>query len=215
MTDFASDHNLKNEVGLKHGIVVSDNLYGNYSFSGRLLNLGNSRRVYNLMSGNISKYPINIFNYKYSIGSGKNRKNYAFTICELSIYKVQFPHIFLRSRSMRRHFPKDNLGLDKDVKIKLEDQFNKNFELYCTHNYEIETLQIFTNKILSLLQKEASNFSVELSDNKIYFYDDKIIKKRIDLESLYNIVKKVLVSSGDSISRLHDDLEAMHEFYRK
>ena len=116
---------------------------------------------------------------------------------------------------MRRHFSKDYFGLDKDVEIKLDSQFNKSFNLYCTQDYEIETLQIFTSDILLILKDDAPDFSIEFSDNRIYFYDNKVMSKRKELDVLYGIVKEVLTSSGESISRLHDDFTAMHSFYKK
>lgn len=205
MQKFASDNNL----------TYLDKTLSNPP-TGRLFNIGRLNESSNVMSGKFDKYPITIFNYQYTIGSGgNNSRTYNFTVCELSIDNIKFPHIFLKSRSMMRHFLQKNFGKDKDVEIKLDTKFNKIFKLYCTQDYEIEALQIFTQDILETLISKAPEFSIEFSDNRIYFYDNKVMSKRKELDVLYGIVKEVLTSSGESISRLHDDFTAMHSFYKK
>jgi len=87
--------------------------------------------------------------------------------------------------------------------------------LYCTQDYETETLQIFTVDILDYLSKSGSNFSIEFSENKIYIYDDLIIRKQEELDQLYEVVKKILNSSQGLFDRLHDDFDSLHSVYNK
>ncbi len=184
-------------------------------FSGKLFSIGHSRKVYFVVSGKYADYPIKIFNYEYITGSGKNSHTYAFTVCEIEIKDTQFPHIFLKSDSMWHIIPDNPFDKDKIVRINLEGEFEKKFNLYCTEDYEIEVLQIFDENLLRYLSDHGNNFSIEFSGNKIYFYDDVIISNKNDLDNLYNVVRKVLDNSGNLMKRLHDDFESLHEVYRK
>jgi len=185
------------------------------NLTGRLFNIGNSRRVLHMVSGFFEKYPIQIFNYYHTVGSGKNSHTYSFTVCEIEIERTKFPHIFLKSDSMWRYQMQDFFGQNKDVKISLEKGFDAYFDLYCTQDYETETLQIFTVDILDYLSKSGSNFSIEFSENKIYIYDDLIIRKQEELDQLYEVVKKILNSSQGLFDRLHDDFDSLHSVYNK
>jgi hypothetical protein len=203
MQNFASSNNFRYQEKLE-----------NSNFAGRLFKVGHSRKAYNGIIGNYKDYPIQIFDYNFTVGSGKNQTTYSFTICEIQIEKTQFPHIFLKSDSMwMRHQKMDMFGQDKDVRIKLEKPFEKKFNLYCTQDYEIEVLQIFTEDLLQYLVDNGNHFSIEFASNKLYIYDDRIIRKQEKMDELLNVVKGVLDRSGPLMKRLHDDFEAMHEAY--
>jgi hypothetical protein len=203
MQNFAKQNNLKYlpELDVK-------------TMSGRLFEVGHSKRASYGIHGEYNKYPIRIFNYHYTVGSGKNSKTCIFTVCEINFENLDFPHIFLKSDSMLRHGIRDSLGQDKDIKISLEEQFDKKFDLYCTQDYEIEALQIFTPKLLDYLVEHGNHFSIEFSKDKVYIYDDKIIRNEKEINQLYTVVKKILDNSGELIKRLDDDFEAMHNSYR-
>lgn len=204
MQTFAKENNLKYMQKLE-----------TENFTGRLFQVGHSKQAVYGMFGDYKNYPLKIFNYYYTVGSGKNSQTYRFTVCEINFKNLDFPHIFLKSDSMSRYGTQDFIGQDKDIKISLEEQFDKKFNLYCTQDYEIETLQIFTEDLLKYLLENGNNFSIEFSKDKIYIYDDKIIHTEEEINKLYKIVKKVLDGSGELIKRLSDDFEAMHQSYRK
>lgn len=204
MKKFASENNLK----FKNSINVE-------KLSGRLFNVGRSKNATSVVYGKYEDFPIQIFNYRYTVGSGKHSHTYSFTVCEVAIKDVSFPHMFLKSDSMVRYHVMDLFGLDRDVRIRLEGDLEKHFNLYCTQDYEIETLQIFTIDFLNILKERGPHLSVEFSEDKIYIYDDLVIKKKEDLDKLYTIVKYFIDEKGQLLHRLKDDFEAMHGIYRK
>jgi len=63
------------------------------SVSGRLFREGNSRSLWNVLSGSFGSQPMRLFNFTYSVGSGKSRRTYRFTVCEIAFEKTQFPHM--------------------------------------------------------------------------------------------------------------------------
>ncbi len=186
------------------------------SVSGRLFSKGHSKKISNVVSGQYKEHPLRLFNYRYTVGSGKNSHTYTFTACEICFEKTDFPHILLHSKTMwGRLGSVDMWGSDKDMQISLEDEFKKDFSLYVTQDYEIEALQIFTSEVLSFLQKEAKDFSIEFAGNRVYIYDNKVIYTSKELHNMYQVVQKIFDTVGGMANRLHDDFDSLHGVYRK
>jgi len=198
----------------RHGLKFGD-LIDIKNLKGRVFDFGHSKKAYNVLEGEYESHPIKIFNYRYVTGRGKHSKTHSYTVCEVEIEKTQFPFIFLQPNSfwdlLSSHFSSKH----GDFQISLEQEFSENFNLYCTEDYEIEVLQIFTADLLTYLKEHGNKFSIEFSENKIYFYDNLIITENKDLDELYDVVKKVLDKSGPLLKRLHDDFDSMHEVYGK
>lgn len=183
------------------------------TLSARIFKTGHSKRISHLIKGEKANFKTNIFNYYYTIGNGKNSQNYSFTISEIILENTQFPHIFLKSDKMWHHTNRDLFGQDKDTRIKLENPYEKYFNLYCTQDYEIEVLQIFTKELLDYLIEYGNKFSIEFFENKIYIYDNKILTKEKDMTDLYEVMSKLIKKSGGLLNRLGNDFEAMRNSY--
>lgn len=184
------------------------------SVSGRLFERGHSKAVSNVISGAYEKHPMRLFHYRYTVGSGKHSRVYGFTVFELSFEKTEFPHILLQSVTMGKYSTPDVYGNDKDMKFPLENAFGKYFNLYATNGYEVEVFQIFTPELLGFLSRNAKNFSIEFSGNKMYVYDDKSIGRRKELNQMLTVVRDVYDSTGPLLNRLHDDFDALHPYYK-
>ena len=186
------------------------------SMKTRLFSYGRSIKAYNVLTKKDDKNTsLQIFNFSCVVGSGKNSHTHVFTVAKTEFEKTNFPHIFLKSDGMRKYNHGDFWGLDKDVKISLEKEFEDKFDLYCTQDYEIEVLQIFTKEVLDELYLFKSKFSVEFAQNKIYVYRDLTLTKEDDIIELIKIVEKILEKAGPLINRLHDDFSSMDQFYKK
>lgn len=181
------------------------------SFKGKLFNTGHSRVAKNVVSGLFKDHPTRFFHYRYTIGSGKHKKTFNFTVWEISFEKTDFPYILLRSKTMRRFG-----SLKKNEReLSLRDDLSKHFRLYVTEGYEVEALQIFTPEFVNVLSKKGPNFSIEFAGNSLYIYDDVIVGNNKQLKEIYEVAKEVFVSAGPLLNRLHDDFENMHHYYRK
>lgn len=174
---------------------------------GKLFDIGHSRGVSNTISGHWNNYPIKLFNYSYTTGSGKNQQRHAFTILEISFSKINFPYIFLQAKNMWG-FLAGSFGQGAEISIQ-----NKKFRLFATKGYEIEALQIFSDQLLEYLLAHAPNFSIEFAENRINIYDDKTLSNKKDLLQLLDAGKHIIDSSGAFISRLSDDFAALHPYY--
>lgn len=176
---------------------------------GRLFDIGHSRGVTNTISGHWNNYPIKLFNYAYTTGSGKSQQRHAFTVLEISFAKIEFPYIFLQAKNMWEFFTG---SFSKDAEIPIQ---NKSFHLSAEKGYEIEALQIFSDQLLEYLSVHAPNFSIEFAENRINIYDDKTLSNKKDLTQLLDVGKHIIDSSGAFISRLSDDFAALHPYYKK
>ncbi len=204
MKRFANENNLNYEFS-----IPSENL------SGRLFSISNSEFTSNVLSGIHNETPIKIFNYQYTVGSGDNSRTYSFTISEITTEKTNFPYILLKSNSMPHYNSIDLFKKEKDIEISLEPEFKKTYSLYTNEGYEIEALQIFTADLLMFLRENGSHFSIEFANNKIYVYDDKLIRDEKDLSILLDLTKKIIEKIGPFLNRLHDDFSALHAYYKK
>jgi hypothetical protein len=212
---FSAHHRiLMQSFGNKHKLEFKSSI-DHRQLSARIFKQGHSRSVTNSLTGDYKKHPINIFNYRYSDGHGKNQSNFSFTVAEIEIKKTIFPHIFLKSDKMWHHVGRDFFGINKDARIKLEQPFEKKFNLYCTQDYEIETLQIFDKSLLQTIVDFGNKFSIEFADNKIYIFDNRFIYKEKKLENLLELVDIIIEKSSPLLHRLSDDFESLHEVYRK
>lgn len=186
------------------------------SVSGRLFSRGHSQRVSNVFSGEFEGRPLRLFNYKYTVGHGKNSSTYEFTVFELSFAHTQFPHILLFAPTMVfRYGSVDRWGSDKDVRVPLESDGSRDFALYTSVGYEIEALQIFTPETMRFLREHARNFSIEFADSKVYLYDDKKILNKSERDTLYTVARQVFSMLGPFLDRLGDDFAALHPYYSK
>lgn len=202
------------EMGLEYIESLSKNQSVLNSLESRLFSIGSSRTVSGLMVGEIEKHPLKIFNYFYTVGSGKSSTRYSFTVTEIEIGETRFPHILLRSKKMWRYNSRRIFGANKDVEINLEDKYKGKFSLYHTKNYEIEVLQIFTPQLLDYLIEHGNKFSIEFYGNKIYVFDNKVIRNKEDLKELYSINEIILKNTDGLLHRLKNDFDVLHEVYK-
>ena len=185
------------------------------SVTGRLFSKGHSKHISNIVSGLYKEHPFRLFNYRYTVGSGKNSHTYKFTVYEIVFEKTKFPHILLHSKTMwSRYGSIDMWGSDKDIRVSLEEPFNEYFNLYVTQDYEIEALQIFTSSVLDFLKNEAHKFSIEFADNRVYIYDNLLIHTKSELDQMYSVARKIFDAVGGISDRLYDDFEVLYSVYK-
>lgn len=204
MKKFADENNLMYEY-----FIPTHNL------KGRLFSISGNSSATNVMSGNYENIPIKIFNYQYTVGSGKNSSTYRFTVSEIEIRDTKFPYILLKSNSMPYYNSFNLFGKKNDIEISLEPEYKKTYRLFTTDGYEIEILQIFSKDLLDFLKKDGSHFSIEFSENKIYIYDDVLIRNEKELSTLFNLTKKIIEKTAAFLHRMSDDFSVLHDYYQK
>ena len=178
---------------------------------GALFQKGNGRKLTNVVSGTYKDNPIRIFYYEFSTGSGKNRRNHSYTICEIE-YKGSLPSITVEEAGF---WDANEFLTSGQKKLQLHNEFDKHFALYVQSDYEIEALEIFTPEVVEALILRAKSFEFGFQGHHLYIYSRGEISTRKRLEELRDLMRYIVETLSPRIVRLHDDVSAMHEIYAK
>jgi len=182
-------------------------------FKSRLFNYSRTVGTEDVLEGEYRQHKFHIFKTSFYTKKFVSLLN-IFTVGSSEFGQTQFPHILLKDKSMKLY---QNTEL-KDRTIFLEEEYLKDFVLYCPEDYEIEVLQIFTHDLLRSLREISGRFSIEFGGNSVYVYLDKDIYKRKHLEDFGRIIKVIseIVDKTDGLLfRLKDDFEVLDEYYKK
>lgn len=180
---------------------------------GSLFNIGHSGVGRDLVTGKYEGLPFNLFNYQYTVGSGKNSQTFNYTIFRLEILSPLTP-IFLRYKdfTLSGSYSTD-LSSQAKEKIQLEGDFDKYFDLWTENGFEIEALQIFTPDFMQKIQDNLKNFSLEFVSNQIYVYSHHLITTDKDLENMYQFIDYLAGKIPALAKELEGDVEALKKYY--
>jgi hypothetical protein len=169
--------------------------------TGALFEVGHSKKIYDYITGEIKGFPVSLFNYYYTVGSGKSSRSYSSTVWSID-FKTRVPTMVLL---VDRHFFGDDLSnnnINNVSKIGLSEDLEKHFTLYSERKFEIEALQIFTPEFLNKIYESYKNYSLDFVGTKLYIYNNNIIKNKGNLELLKQYI-------GFIISQLNNKLPSM------
>lgn len=125
---------------------------------------GNGRRISHVIAGSIDERQFRIFNYEFSIGSGKNKKTYYYVVFAFR-FNGSFPHIYLNHR-------RNSYSIRAGEEISLPEEFKEKFVLSASRKYEIEALAIFTPDILARLLDNGFSYDVEFIEQEVIIFAD-------------------------------------------
>lgn len=180
------------------------------SVEGKLFKLGHSRKISDVISGDLAEHPARLFYFKYSRGHGRHRRTYNFTVLEVCFKEVEFPHILLRSCAMPRY---SRLS-QNETEVPLEQEFQVDFQLFSTVKYEIEALQLFSSEFLRFLKAKSFAFSLELAADRLYIYENKMIVNKWQLQEMLEVANTVHCRLRPVVERLGGHFSALHRYYR-
>lgn len=134
---------------------------------GIMFRQGHGRIIHHCIEGMIDERNFRIFNYNFSIGSGKHRKTYFYTIFAFK-FDGTFPHIYLNDKAY-------SYSIRIGESIPLPTEFEKSFSLSAPKEYEIEALEIFTPDVLVSLLDNKFGHDVEfVNQEMLIFFDGQI-----------------------------------------
>ncbi len=164
-----------------------------------LFEMGDSREAGNGIIGSYDNQPFHIFEYEYTVGSGKHKTTYSFTVFEVK-FTGTFPHLYLNYKSdWYSNTPSIFSSL---AKISLTSEFEDKFKLYSPKEYEIETLEIFTPEILALLLDSGWNHDMEFVDGELIIYQRAKFNSFTELDMELNKIKKLVDILSPLLNRL-------------
>lgn len=159
---------------------------------------GHSKRTGYGVVGVMQDVPFRLFEYSYTIGSGKNQTTYSYTVFEFT-FSGSFPHIFFNNMRNRALSGARELFLPE---VGLPAAFSGKAKLYAPTGYEVEALEIFTPEVLSLLLEEKWPHDMEFVDKKLYVFSERTISRRADLETELERSTKLLSLLTPRLSRM-------------
>jgi hypothetical protein len=174
---------------------------------GSLFQIGHSKSVENVVSGQFQSDPVSLFTYVYVTGYGRNQQRHCYTVFELQ-FDIVLPDMLLENanhafgEALFVHFQGKEL-------IKLEGDFNKYFSLSVPKGYEVEALEIFTPDIMQELMEKAKAFSVEIVNGHLFIYDNGIVGTKQGLYDLYGLAQYFIEKLGPVLGRMKPSEAAM------
>ncbi len=153
------------QYSLRHGFNFTkdptDIDIGNFS-----INTGHSRKIYNSLRMNRDNIEWDIFDYKYTVGYGKNQTTYNQTIFMVTQKNVHFPKFYLIPEHIFHKI--GNIVGYKDIDFDVYPEFSKKYFLKGTNEAEIR--QLFKPEILKYLERNIIKDHIEAWGDKIIYY---------------------------------------------
>lgn len=150
----------------------------------KLLNAGHGQEAYDVLVGIHEGFPMSIFTYRFTIGSGKNSHTYHYTVFEVTLNE-EVPNILLYSKSCDSAVSDFFSGNET---VNLEGNFHEHFKLRVPKGYEMQAYQIFTPNVMEDLIDRAKDYSFEFVRNKLYIYATDIVTKREKMNEMFALV---------------------------
>ena len=183
---------------------------------GELFRIGHNQAVADVICGTYLNCPITLFSYRYITGSGKNSRTYHATVFELN-FGTKMPNILLKKKANFLNepiFSESFLGETiKRKELQLEGNFNEYFNLEVEEGYEIEALQVFTPDFMEELIEKAKAFSMEIINDHIFIYNNKIISTKQELYDFYELAEYFVQKLGPVLARMKPSMQAMNDFH--
>jgi len=142
----------------------------NPHYAGSIFGIGSSRASFDRIQSTHGRF-LDIGNYRYTTGSGKNSTTHTWGFLALQLDRP-LPQMVLDSTANNGLFGGTNLPqhFSRDQVLSLEGDFNRYFTLYCPKEYERDALYIFTPDLMALLIDNAGSFDVEIVDDWMFVY---------------------------------------------
>lgn len=160
--------NLAEGMGLVYHPKADDN-FQNRVAAFKLFNKGHSQQILNVVVGEVADLEIVIFDYHYSIGSGKQKQHHRRTIALIESAELVIPAFTLRPENV---FDKlgSIIGL-QDIDFDSHPLFSKMFLL--KGNDEPQIREFFDDSILTLMQRKPKICVEALYGKMIVYYGSK------------------------------------------
>ena len=184
------------EVAQLHGYTYVHRPY--FQESALVFQQGHGRATVHGLMGTIQDRPFRFFQYRYTVGSGKNQQTHTYCVFEV-VFAGTFPHVYLNNTRNR-----DLSGLKGFFlpRIPLPVELEKNCTLHGPHQYEIEVLEIFTPDLLLHLLDAGWEHDLELVDQKLYVFREKPIRTKQEFEHELGRLQELLAILAPKLNRM-------------
>jgi hypothetical protein len=156
--------------------------------------LGHSRRMFNVLSGTIDGLDVAVFDYAYTIGTGKYRHTFVQTVAWTKLAEPRFPTFALAPEGVLDKVS-ELLG-GQDIDFPSHTSFSARFRL--RGESEVSIRRLFTSAVLDAFER-SDDVNVEASGDKLVVYRSGRIAEPPqvrDLVAHLGAVRDMFVHSG-------------------
>ncbi|MBI5360137.1 MAG: hypothetical protein HZA48_06085 [Planctomycetes bacterium] len=157
------------QFGLSYSDTKSAAMNAAYPFI-TLFQKGHSRTAKNVLRGNMDKFAMELFDYRYTEGSGKNSSTHWNSVCILTVPEQKFKYILLRTEG----FFDKVAGVFGYGDIQFEsEEFNRRYYIKGDKEFALEFLSAEVREYLLARTKTPC---MEMAGNALVFYFPRLIK---------------------------------------
>lgn len=162
--------------------------------AGMIFSAGHSRVFLQLLLAEGRDF-IELGNYQYTTGSGKNRQVHDFGFMRIKLPR-RLPNMVLDSKKNNffgGRLSNLNVGFGSSQRLSLEGDFDSYFTLYTPEQYKRDALYVFTPDVMQALVEAANVYDCEVIDDDFYIYSSKAfsLTDRAELLELAGIAHKL------------------------
>lgn len=172
-------------------------------YAGMIFDEGDSRQINEAL-----RLPngIEIGNYRYSTGSGRNRSETIWGYVKIGLTR-RLPQMVLDAKSNNILNMSNLPDSFRGQEIKLEGDFNNYFTLYAPKEYDVDARYVFTPDVMAALIDYGSKYDMEVIDDQLYIYSKEAI--RLDdtptLQQLLQVIGIIGTEIRDQSQNYSDD----------
>jgi hypothetical protein len=192
-----------NQFAQANGLVFRQNL-DPFGMKGMIFDDGHSRKVKESLA-----FPdgVEIGNYTFVTGSGKNRQTHNFGYIRVALNKA-LPNMVLDARH-NNFLGMTNLPdvFHSSQRLRLEGDFNEYFDLYAPQEYERDALYVFTPDVMQVLIQSGRKYDMEIVDNELFIYQPTFIdlSSEVRLREALTAMTAISTELRDQTKRYSDE----------
>ncbi len=169
----ARQHEVLQQFAKDNGFVLRAD--DKYISSGAVFQAGNNDHVTGeILEGSLYGHRISVYVHKFSTSSGKSRMTHYYGVIEIELPKV-VPHVFIDSKKNNWIFGETLDVFKAQDMVELEGDFNEYFRIFAAKDYDVEVLTLLNPAFMQQLIQHATEFELELIDNKAFVYVNNVI----------------------------------------
>lgn len=168
------------------------------AYPGIIFRIGRERKALDHIARFSPRF-LDIGNFQYTTGSGKNKKTRVWGFMALRLDR-RVPHMLLDAKANNLLGSNLPAQFSKSQVLSLEGDFDRHFTLYCPREYERDALYVFTPDLMALLIDEAGAFDVEVVDDWMFVYAHKPLRMG-DGEQLMRMLRIVDTVGAKAVDR--------------
>lgn len=182
------------------------------SVTGQIFTFGHSQRITHLFSGTYEERQTRFFTFHYTTGSGKSQQQHQMLVWEVEC-GVPMLHLLVRPRRW---------GISADwsprgtVSLRPAGPFSDQFEVYTTHEMEIEALMVLEPAFMALYMDSYAAYGFECIGTKIYVFSfHSLPQSRTAFKEDLNLLDALYDHLVPKLQNVSDEVVALREAYKK